>query len=63
MILQESAGVLVVGGAGWGLFAKLDNSLSRYVEVGYLGAGATKPVKVVLEILLVAGQFQKLILV
>ncbi len=62
MILQESAGVVVVGGAGWGTPPKLYYCLAWQVEVCYLGAVAIKPVEVVLEIFLVVGQLQKLIL-
>ena len=63
MIFQESAGVVVVGGAGWGLRATLHYCPTRQVEVGYLGVVGIQPVKVVLEICLVAGQLQKPILV
>ena len=55
MILQESAGVVVVGGADWIPPAKLYYCPARPVEVGSLAVVATKPVEVVIEILLVAG--------
>ncbi len=63
MVFQESAGVVVMRGAGWGPPAKLDYCLTRQVEVTHLGAVAIKSVKVVLEIFLVAGQLRKLVLV
>ncbi len=63
MIFQESAGVVVVGGAGWGPLPKLYYCPAWQVEVGCFGAVVIKPVEVVFEILLVAGQLQKRILV
>ncbi len=60
MILQESAGLVVVGGAGWGPLAKRYYCPAWQVDVGHLGAVAIKPVEVVLEILLVAGTFRNL---
>ncbi len=63
MIVQESAGVVVVGGAGWGPPAKLYYRPGWHVEVGNLGAVAIKPVEVVVEILLEAGQLQERTLV
>ncbi len=59
VIFQEALGVVVVGGAGLGPLAKLYNCPARQIEVGYLGAVAIKPVEVILEILLVAGYFQR----
>ncbi len=59
MILQESAAVVVVGGAAWEAFAKLYYCRARQVEVCYLGAVTIKPVEIVLEILLEAGQLQR----
>jgi hypothetical protein len=62
-ILQGSVGVVLVGGAGWEPLAKLYRCVAWQVEVGLLGAVAVKPVEVVFEFLLVAGQLQKLVLV
>jgi hypothetical protein len=63
VILQKLSGVVVVGGAGWGPLAKLYYRPTRQVEVGYLGAVAIKPIEVITEILLEAGQLHKLALV
>ncbi len=62
-LTSTPAGVVVVGGVSWGPLAKLYSRPAWQVEVGYLGVVAIKPVEGVLEILLVAGQLQKLILV
>ncbi len=59
MILQETPGVGVVGGVGWGPAAKLCYRLGWQVEVGYFGAGASTFVEVVVEIFIVAGQLSE----
>ncbi len=48
--LQETPGLVVVGGAGWGAPAKPYCSPARQVDVGYFGAVTIKPSEVVLYV-------------
>ncbi len=62
-MLQESADMVVVGGACWGPLAKLDKCPSRQVEVDNRGAVAIKPIKVIPDIVLETEQRHKLAIV
>ena len=55
--------VVVVGGAGWGPPTYLDYGSVWQVEVGNSGVVAIEPVKVILEVLLEAGELEELALV